>query len=70
MTSSLSNIVNNSFEGVHRIECKSNLKKIIKNVKKVTKNVKIVELNICIGTVFLNIYIYIYLYIYILKMIE
>ena len=45
MTSSLSNLVNNLSEGLHRIKCKSGNDE---------KNVKHVELNISIVTVFLN----------------
>ena len=45
MTSSLSNLVNNFSEGIHRFKCKFGM---------MTKNVKHVELNISISTVFLN----------------
>ena len=46
MASSLSNLVNNFSEGIHRIKCKFGDEE---------KNVKLVELNISIATVFLNI---------------
>ena len=46
MASSLSNLVNNLSEGIHRIKCKFG-----HNDK---KNVKLVELNISISTVFSN----------------
>ena len=45
MASSLSNLVNNLFEGIHRIKC---------NLNMMIKNVKLVELNVSIATVFLN----------------
>ena len=45
MASSLSNLVNNLSEGIHRIKCK---------YRHDDKNVKLVELNINIETVFLN----------------
>ena len=45
MTNSLSNLINNLLEGVHRIKGNSDM---------LIKNVKIVELNISIGAVFLN----------------
>ena len=45
MTSSLSNLVNNLSEGIHRFKCKFGHD---------DKNVKLVELNISIATVFLN----------------
>ena len=45
MTSSLSNLVNNLFEGIHGIKC---------NLDMVIKNVKHVKLNISIATVFFN----------------
>ena len=44
MASSLSNLVNNLSEGIHRV-----------NTDMMIKNVKLVELNISIATVFLNI---------------
>ena len=46
MASSLSNLVNNLSEGVHRIKCKYKLGE---------KKVKLIELNISIATDFLNI---------------
>ena len=46
MASSLSNLVNNFSEGIHRIKCKFGDEE---------KNVKLVELYISIATVFLNI---------------
>ena len=46
MASSLSNLVNNFSEGIHRIKCKFGDEE---------KNVKLVELNISIATAFLNI---------------
>ena len=46
MASSLSNLVNNFSEGIHRIKCKFGDEE---------KNVKFVELYISIATVFLNI---------------
>ena len=45
MASSLSNLVNNLSEGIHRIICK---------FRHNDKNMKLVELNISIATVFLN----------------
>ena len=45
MASSISNLVNNLSEGIHRIKCKFELD---------DKNVKYVELNISIATVFWN----------------
>ena len=45
MASSLSNLVNNSFEGTHRIKCKFGHNE---------KNMKFVELNISMATVFWN----------------
>ena len=46
MASSSSNLVNNIFEGIHKIKCKRGHED--------KKNVKLVELNISIFTVFLN----------------
>ena len=46
MASSLSNLVNNLSEGIHRIKCK---------YRHDEKNVRLVELNISVATVFLNI---------------
>ena len=46
MTSSLSNLVNNLFEGIHRIKCKFG---------HADKHVRLTEINISIATVFLNI---------------
>ena len=46
MASSLSNLVNNLSEGIHKIKCKH---------RHGDKNVKLEELNISITTVFLNI---------------
>ena len=46
MANSLSNLVNNLSEGIHRIKCKYEM---------IIKNVKLAELNINIATVFLNI---------------
>ena len=43
MASSLSNLVDNLSEGIHRIKCK---------LGQMIKNVKHVELNVCITTVF------------------
>ena len=45
MASSLSNLIDNLFEEVHRIKCKLNM---------MTKNVKLMRLNIGIVTIFLN----------------
>ena len=45
MASSLSNLVNNLSEGIHRIKCKYGHD---------DKNVRLVELNISIAAVFLN----------------
>ena len=45
MASSISNLVNNLSEGIHRIKCKFELD---------DKNVKYVELSISIATVFWN----------------
>ena len=45
MASSLSNLVNNLSEGIHRIKCKYQM---------MIKNVKLLELNISVSTLFLN----------------
>ena len=45
MASSLSNLVNNLSEGIHRIKCKYQM---------MIKNVKLLELNISVLTLFLN----------------
>ena len=49
MASSLSSLVDNPFEEIHRIKCKR------RQNKNMTKIVKLVEVNIIIVTVFLNI---------------
>ena len=49
MASSLSSLVDNPSEGIHRIKCKR------RQNKNMTKTVKLVEVNIIIVTVFLNI---------------
>ena len=46
MANSLSNLVNNLSEGIHRIKCKFGYDE---------KNVKLAELNISIATVFSNV---------------
>ena len=46
MASSLSNLVNNFSEGIHKIKCK---------YRHDDKKMKLAKLNISIGTVFLNI---------------
>ena len=48
MAGSLSNLVNNLSEGIHRIACKCGHN---------DKNVRLVELNMSISTVFLNTWI-------------
>ena len=48
MAGSLSNLVNNLSEGIHRIACKYGHN---------DKNVRLVELNMSISTVFLNTWI-------------
>ena len=45
MTISLSNLVNNLSQGIHKIKCK---------YRHYDRNVKLVELNINIATIFLN----------------